>query len=85
VVRRRQMLPPDDEQVLQTHINLKELNAQERRARDLFGLVLTEHPGTPWARRAEYELGIGFGMIFAEGFADPRYAEVGKSIKLPKF
>jgi hypothetical protein len=85
VVRRSQMLPPDDEQVLQTNVDLKELNGQEKRARELFQLVLTEHPGTPWARRAEYELSIGFGMIFAEGFSDPRYAEVGKSIKLPKF
>ncbi len=79
------MLPPDDEQVLQTNVNLKELDAQEKRARELFQLVLTEHAGSPWARRAEYELGTGFGMIFAEGFSDPRYSEVGKSIKLPKF
>jgi hypothetical protein len=71
--------------VLQTGVNLKELNAQEKRARDLFQLVLTEHPGTPWARRAEFELGMGFGMIFAEAFTDPRYAEVGKAITLPKF
>jgi hypothetical protein len=85
VQRRRQMLPPDDEQVLQTNINLKEIDAQEKRARELFQLVLTEHPGTPWARRAEHELGVGFGMNFVEGFADPRYSEVGKSIKLPKF
>jgi hypothetical protein len=85
VVRRAQMLPPDEEQVQQTNVNLKELNAQEKRARELFQQVLTEHPGTPWARRAEFELGTGFGMIFAEGFADPRYSEVGKSIKLPKF
>ncbi|HEV8066287.1 MAG TPA: vWA domain-containing protein [Planctomycetaceae bacterium] len=85
VQRRRQMLPPDDEQVLQTNINLKELVAQEKRARELFQLVLTEHAGTPWARRAEYELGVGFGMNFVEGFADPRYSEVGKTIKLPKF
>jgi hypothetical protein len=85
VVRRREMLPPDDEQVLQTNVDLKELGAQEQRARGLFQLVLTEHPGTPWARRAEYGLATGFGMIFAEGFSDPRYAEVGKTIKLPKF
>jgi hypothetical protein len=85
VLRRREMLPPDDDQVLQTNVDLKELNAQEKRARDLFQLVLTEHSGTPWARRAEHELTTGFGMIFAEGFSDPRYAEVGKTIKLPKF
>ena len=85
VVRRAAMLPPDDEQVQQTNVNLKELEAQEKRARELFKMVLTEHAGTPWARRAEYELATGFGMILAEGFADPRYSEVGKSIKLPKF
>jgi len=85
VVRRREMLPPDDEQVLQTNLDFKQLSAQEKRARELFQQVLTEHAGTPWARRAEYELATGFGMIFAEGFSDPRYAEVGKTIQLPKF
>ncbi len=73
------MLPPDDEQALQTHVNLKELDTQEQRAREHFGLLLTEHPGTPWAVPAEYELGIGFGMIFAEGFPELRYAEVVES------
>ena len=63
----------------------KELDAREKRARNLFQLVLTEHTNTPWARRADYELGTGLEMIFAESFSDPRYAEVGKSIKLPKF
>ncbi len=85
VVRRREMLPPDAEQVEQTKVNLQELNAQEKEARRLFELVVSEHAGTPWAERAKYELNTGFGMSFSEAFADPRYAEVGKTITLPKF
>ena len=79
------MLPPDEQQVAYTNVDLKELKSQEKRARELFQIVLTEHHGTPWARRAEYELEQGFGMTFADGFRDPRYNEVGTTIILPKF
>jgi len=63
------VLPPDDEQVSKTNVNLKEFDAQEEAGSGLFQLVLTEPPA-PWARCAEYELGVGFGMIFAEAFSD---------------
>jgi hypothetical protein len=85
VVRRKEMLPPDEQQVEATNVDLKQLNAQEKRARELFDAVVKEHAGTPWARRAEYELGMGFGMIFVDDFLDPRYREEGTTITLPKF
>jgi len=85
VVRRPEMLPPDPEQVQLTKVDLAELKAQEKRARELFKRVMTEHSGTPWSRRAEHELHTGFGMIFTEAFHDPRYQEVGTTIKPPNF
>jgi hypothetical protein len=83
IVRRREMLAPDAQQVRATKVDLRELEAQERRARAQFELVLKQHANTPWARRAQFELDSGFGMHFAEAFLDPRYREVGTTIKLP--
>jgi len=86
VVRTPEMLPPDKQQVEITRVDLKELDKQEKRAREMFELVVKEHPRTPWARRAQYELNAGFGMRFAEHFHDPRYYEFAKrNYKLPKF
>jgi hypothetical protein len=51
-------------------------------SRKLFQKVLEEHPGTPWAARAEWELARGFGVELVEAYDDPRRAALG--IKLPK-
>jgi hypothetical protein len=64
---------------------LTEMKEQQGQANRLFQLVLTEHPGTPWARRAQWELDHGYGMNVREGFHDPRYQQVGTRIKIPKF
>lgn len=48
----------------------------------LFRQVVKDHPGTPWAARAEWELRRNFGIELVEGYQDPRYQ--GVSIKLPK-
>jgi len=86
VQRTPEMLPPDKQQVELTRVNLKELEQYEQRARKMFELVVKEHPNTPWARRAQYELNAGFGMKFAEHFHDPRYYEYAKrNFKIPKF
>ena len=39
--------------------------------------VITDHPGTPWARRAETEIGYGFGFLVREVIWNPsgRYNE----------
>ncbi|MCO6458088.1 MAG: hypothetical protein J5I93_22520 [Pirellulaceae bacterium] len=39
------------------------------RARELFRAVIDQHPGTPWAARAEQELDRGFGFELAEHYS----------------
>ena len=89
------MLEPDDDQfgrIAQTfkvkltrEEYLQVLDEQEKRSVELYEFVKAEHPGTPWARRAQTELNSGFGMTFLDGFRDPNYARVGKEIKIPNF
>ena len=52
-------------------------------ARELLTQVMKDHPNTPWSRRAEIELGSGFGFQIIEGFRDLRYRDL-KDIKFPK-
>ena len=95
VRRRRDMLQPDDEQFIRitktfdVRVSREEylqvLKEQEDASKQLYEFVKSEHPGTPWARRAQRELQMGFGMQFVEGFRDPNYARVGREIKIPKF
>jgi hypothetical protein len=79
---RREMLPPDPVQVKVTGLNLEEIEAQKKRAEDLFKYAIEQHPGTPWSRRAELELRQGFGVHFVEDYRDPNYDKT--DIKLPK-
>lgn len=79
-----EMLAPTDRQIKLTKVNMDELKTQLERARLQFQFVIKTHPGTPWARRAEFELGQGFGMKFGENFRDPRYDRVFNEIKVPK-
>lgn len=43
---------------------------------ELYRQVIKDHPGTPWAARAEFEIGRGFGMDLIEDYEDPRRANV---------
>lgn len=81
---KRELLPPDPEQVKITKVNWEELEQERKTAEELYRYVMQQHPGTPWARRAEQELNEGFGVGFRERFRDPRYDQVGTEIKLPK-
>ena len=91
VRRTSNMLIPDDAQFkrLKAAFNIKVekdeylemLEAQRRKAIELFNYVVEQHAGTPWDQRAQYERKNGFGMEFVEGFWDPRYRN--KNIKLP--
>ena len=63
---------------------LQELKEQQSRSRKLYQFVVAEHPGTPWARRAESELRTGYGITFGSYFWDPRYTGIRKEIKFPK-
>lgn len=85
--RTKNLLPPDEQQVKFTGVNLEELEKQRQRSIDQFQLVKKEHSGTPWARRAQHELNLGFGMEFVEVWRDPRYDDenLRSKIKVPKF
>jgi hypothetical protein len=82
--RVHEMLAPTDRQIKLTKVDMDELKKQLELARAQFEYVKKQHPGTPWAHRAEYELNQGFGMKFVEGFRDPRYDRVLNDIKVPK-
>lgn len=64
---------------------LAKLESERQRAISLFEQVKKDHPGTPWAARAEWDKNRGWGYGFHSLFWDPKYNEVGKRIKVPKF
>lgn len=80
--RVQELLEPDKEQVRLTRVDMAELKKQLDTAKSEFQAVIANHPRTPWARRAQFELSQGFGMKFVESFWDPRYNSI--DIKLPK-
>ena len=80
--RIHELLEPDKEQVRATKVDVAELKKQNETAKAEYQEVMKNHPRTPWARRAQWELSHGFGMKFAEAFRDPRYNNI--DIKLPK-
>lgn len=80
--RVHELLEPDKEQIRQTRTDMAELKQQLDTAKSEFQSVIANHPRTPWARRAQWELQHGFAMKFGEAFWDPRYNS--PDIKLPK-
>jgi hypothetical protein len=42
------------------------------RANELFAKVIKEHPGTPWAARAEWEISRGYGVGLTPAYDYPR-------------
>jgi hypothetical protein len=81
--RTAQLLEPSKEQIKQTKVDMEELNRQDEMAKAEYRAVMENHPRTPYARRAQWELQNGFGMKFAEVYRDPRYNNV-TDIKFPK-
>jgi von Willebrand factor type A domain len=78
------MQAPTERQVKLTKVDIDELRQQLDLAKSKFEFVKKSHPRTPWANRAEYEMNIGFGVKFVEGFRDPRYDKVNAlDIKIP--
>ncbi|MCO6459685.1 MAG: VWA domain-containing protein [Pirellulaceae bacterium] len=53
------------------------------RATDMFNEVIRNHPGTPWAARADWELKRGFGVDVVPDY-EPPYVEVSNPIPVPK-
>ncbi|MCA9086221.1 MAG: VWA domain-containing protein [Planctomycetaceae bacterium] len=55
---------------------------EEKKSVDMLKQVMNDHPGTPWARRAEREIGDGFGFVVSDRLWDPQ--DIRSTIKLPK-
>lgn len=91
----REMIEPDEQQFqrvkgafqvkLKREEYLQELKAYEEQARQRYAAVIDQHPGTPWARRAQHELSQGFGMNFYEAHRSPHYDREGVEIQVPNF
>ncbi len=54
------------------------------RATELYKLVMANHPGTPWAARAQRELKRGFGVDFRPDYDPPYRIPSGKVDPVPK-
>ena len=54
-----------------------------KRSTELFNQILENHPGTPWAERAQEELTRGFGVDLVPDY-DPPYIQVSNPRPLPK-
>jgi len=61
------------------------LDSEMQKSDEAFDAVAKEHAGTPWAGRAKWDKGRRYGFRFDSIFWDPRYREIGKRIKVPKF
>jgi hypothetical protein len=89
--RSRKTLIPNDDQFLRLKTAFKlsmerseyltMVTEEEKKAVDLLDVVIKDHPGTPWARRAEREKGDGFGFVVRDRLWDPK--GVRSTIKLP--
>jgi hypothetical protein len=49
----------------------------------LFKQVIEDHPGTPWAARAQWELNRGYGVTL-DPYYEPPYQDVSNPIPIPK-
>lgn len=66
-----EMLKPDEQQLRATKVSLEELEGARRAALKQFAFVQEEHPKTPWAARAAWEMTRGFGMTYVERYVPP--------------
>jgi hypothetical protein len=80
----QEMIEPDPKVVADTGIDLGVLEKQRLKALEMYEFVIQEHPGTPWAQRAEYERSLGFGITFYSGFLDPRYGDPEYQARIPR-
>ncbi|MFM8725156.1 MAG: hypothetical protein ACKON9_08515, partial [Planctomycetaceae bacterium] len=46
--------------------------------------VVTDHPGTPWAQRAQTELNLGFGFNVGDRLWDPSGRRSEAAMRVPK-
>lgn len=57
---------------------------EEKTAMERIRSVVTEHAGTPWSRRAETEIGLGFGFRVGDRLWDPSGRRTEAEMRLPK-
>lgn len=50
---------------------LEMVKAEEASSMERMKAVITDHPGTPWARRAQTEVSLGFGFVVRDRLWDP--------------
>jgi hypothetical protein len=67
----KDLLKPDEQQLRATKVSVDDLDRARKAALKQFAAVQQEHPGTPWAARAAWELSRGFGMTFLERYIPP--------------
>ena len=60
------------------------LKKSHQRALRQLAKVREEHPGSPWSRRAEWELRRNFGVAFGEHFHDPKFQQRRRNPNQPK-
>jgi hypothetical protein len=65
------MLKPDAQETAATKVTLADLEKARDAAVQQFKQVVQEHPNTPWAVKAAWELSRGYGMSFAEHVQPP--------------
>jgi hypothetical protein len=95
LVYRQKPMDPTEEQFknIKKVFNVKEsrseylalMQSEMQKADEAFDSVTKEHVGTPWAVRAIWDKSKRFGFRLDSRFWDPKYREVGKRIKVPKF
>lgn len=61
----------------------KQLEPLTTKADALFNEVIKNHPGTPWAARAQWELSRGYGIDLVP-YYEPKYKDVKDAIPVPK-
>lgn len=81
----KELLAPDEQQIKKTKVDLDELEAQRKLATEMFDKVIENHPGTPWAQRAQAEKNWGYGINFTSRFWDPKYNDPAYQARVPKF
>jgi hypothetical protein len=82
LVHVQNLLAPTPEQERATKVDIKELEAQKAKATEMFNQVIKNHPGTPWAQRAQQEKSWGFGYELRDRWRDPREREYKNVPKL---
>ncbi|NQV23771.1 MAG: VWA domain-containing protein [Rhodopirellula sp.] len=88
-------MEPTDEQFsrIKKAFNLKQsrpeyialVQSEMQKADEAFDAVSKEHAGTPWAVWAQWDKAKRYGFRFDSRFWDPKYAEIGTRIQIPKF